>query len=181
MSRLLLIRLAGILAILVLTSGCPSGGDHAGDGVAVLKEPAAELAVKPDPAEAAVPTFPAELGPALIEPEPSDDAETQTVEKQWTIEGEDKAVDQAQVRSILSSLATLSAKDLFEKAENAGLDEPAWSADVFLIDGNAFYFTAGNPMGPTGYYFKVSGEETIFVLPADTVKRLMDLTRQLRE
>jgi hypothetical protein len=118
---------------------------------------------------------------ALIETEPAADAESETARKQWIVEGEDKPVNQEKVRSVLLTLAALSGADLYEKAEDTGLDKPAWSADVFLLDGNAFYLAIGNRKALAGYYARVSGEDAIYILPADTVTRLTVLTRQLCE
>lgn len=107
------------------------------------------------------------------------DIVAETPKKQWVTD-DDKPIDQYIVSSILSMLSGLEAEDLPEDPDDTGLRKPAWSVKVSPSDGETFDLDIGNAVISSGYYARVNRGKTIFLLPAEDVVRLMDLTEALR-
>lgn len=129
-------------------------------------------------------TIKSEFGEARIiarERDPGPDSAGKPQRAQWIIEAGGKRVKQRFIRPMLATLASLSASDVFEHAENTGLEKPGWAVSVSLSNGETFALEIGNERVPLGHYATVGGRKPIFLVNTKKVAHLKGLSRRMFE
>lgn len=111
-----------------------------------------------------------------------EDATDEPEGPKWIYAGDiEREADGDAVGFLLISLEGLRANDLVPPQQASGLEPPRWSAQLTLNDQSRVELAIGDAAPRGGYYARVHGEETAFIISAFDVRQYEDLTRQLRE
>jgi hypothetical protein len=106
---------------------------------------------------------------------------TSTVVDEWVIQGQEgETVHAERVAAFLTAMESLIAGNVVLQPKDTQLDQPQWSLEVTLAGGRDYRLDMGGPQGTWGYYVRLKGEDTVFLLDVEAGNRLMALGQELR-
>ncbi len=119
-----------------------------------------------------------ELALAKAAPE---EATSSAAADKWIVEGQgSEAVPAESTQAFLSTIGSMIAGNVVLQPKDTGLEQPSWSVELTLQDGENYRLDIGGMQGTWSYYAKLKGEDTVFLLDAKVGNRLMALGRDLR-
>jgi hypothetical protein len=99
----------------------------------------------------------------------------------WAIQGgQGGSVSADRVMALLTAVEELTPLDAVLQPKDTQLDKPQWSLEVTLAGEPDYRLDIGGPQGTWGYYVRLKGEDTVFLLDVEVGNRLMALGQDLR-